>query len=354
MKGASWTINKHIFLILICILSLITAGCLSDHAEISNEENEILSSEQNIETCSSSAEITNYATNDTICNTTESIPEDTAENEANNESEKKLMSVAEYDETIKIAAFNVQVFGVSKASKDEVMQTLAQIVRNYDVIAIQEIRDKSQTALPSLVELVNSDGSEYEYVVSERLGRSSSKEQYAYIYNNNTVQITGNSHTYPEPEGTDPFHRQPYIASISTKKGNFDATLIVIHTDPDEATEEINALDDVLNYSRGLYPKENDFIIIGDLNADGTYFDEDSMSDLNEYQWIIDNSLDTTTRSTDYTYDRIILTDDSDYTGNSGVFRFDTEYGLSEKETIAVSDHYPIYVELYSDMDIDI
>jgi len=117
-------------------------------------------------------------------------------------------------DSLVIGAFNVQVFGVSKADKPEVMNVLADIVRTYDVVAIQEIRDKSQTALPELVDLVNSDGLQYAYVVSERLGRTSSKEQYAYIYNTQTTEITGTPETYPEPEDTDPFHRQPYIAAI--------------------------------------------------------------------------------------------------------------------------------------------
>jgi len=60
---------------------------------------------------------------------------------------------------------------------------------------------------------------------------------------------------------------------------------------------------------------------------------------------VISDGVDTTTKSTDYTYDRIIITDSavSDYTGDSGVHRYDIEYGLSEDETVAVSDHYPIY-----------
>ncbi|WP_406670220.1 endonuclease/exonuclease/phosphatase family protein [Methanolobus sp. ZRKC4] len=257
------------------------------------------------------------------------------------------------DETLRIGAFNVQVFGVSKADKPEVMEVLADIIRTHDIIAIQEIRDKSQTALPELVDLVNSDGSNYEYVVSERLGRTSSKEQYAYVFNSNVVELIGDPQTYPEPENTDPFHRQPYIAPFKATAGNYDAVLIVIHTDPDEATEEINALDDVLEYSQSIYPDEQDFIIMGDLNADGSYFDEDSTSDLDEYYWLIDDSEDTTTKSTDYTYDRIILTDTSDLYGQFGVLRYDLEYNLTEDNTIAVSDHYPVYAEFVINEDGD-
>ena len=39
--------------------------------------------------------------------------------------------------------FNIQVFGPSKASKPEVMEVLASIISQFDIVAIQEIRDKS-------------------------------------------------------------------------------------------------------------------------------------------------------------------------------------------------------------------
>jgi deoxyribonuclease-1-like protein len=260
--------------------------------------------------------------------------------------------------TLRIGAFNIQVFGTTKASKPEVMDVLGKIIRTYDVVAIQEIRDASQTALPALVDEVNSDGSKYDYAVSERLGRTTSKEQYAYIYNTQTVELTDTPHTYPEPNETDPFHREPYIASFKALDGNnFDVTLMVIHTDPDEATEEINALDAVVEYAQSVYTDEQDFIVMGDLNADCSYFDEDSSSTLSStgYYWCVNNSVDTTTKTTDCTYDRIIITNEavSDFTGDTGVFRFDTEYSLTTDETTAVSDHYPVYVEFWSDRDTD-
>ena len=235
------------------------------------------------------------------------------------------------------------------------MDVFAKTIRTYDIIAIQEIRDASQTALPALVDLVNTDGSQYDYVVSERLGRTTSKEQYAYIFNTDTVEVINTPHTYPEPDGTDPFHRQPYIASFKALGGNFDATFIVIHTDPDEATEEINGLGAVVEYAQGSYPDEQDFIVMGDLNADGAYFNENGTSSLSggEYYWAIDDSVDTTTKSTDYTYDRIIITDSAlgDLSGDLGVHRYDIEYGLSEDETLAVSDHYPVYADIWCGRD---
>jgi endonuclease/exonuclease/phosphatase family metal-dependent hydrolase len=257
--------------------------------------------------------------------------------------------------TLKIGAFNIQVFGKSKAGKPEVMDVLADIIRTYDIVAIQEIRDKDQTALPKLVNLVNSDGSQYVYIVGPRLGRTASKEQYAYIYNNRTVNLNGTPWTYPEPNGTDPLHREPYVAYFRAENGSFDVILITIHVDPDEATEEINALDAVVNCTQGNYPNEDDIIIMGDLNADCRYFDEDSKCSIcdNNYYWCIGNNIDTTTKATNCTYDRLIITKEavSDYTGNSGVFRYDLVYNLTEEETQAVSDHYPIYAEFWTNRD---
>ena len=96
---------------------------------------------------------------------------------------------------------------------------------------------------------------------------------------------------------------------------------------------------------------------MGDLNADCSYFDEDSDSTMSgsDYHWCINNSVDTTTKTTDCTYDRIIITNPAlpDFTGDAGVFRFDIGYGLTANETTAVSDHYPVYAEFWCDQDAD-
>ena len=257
---------------------------------------------------------------------------------------------------IKIAAFNIQVFGVSKAGKQNVMEVLSNIARNFDIIAIQEIRDASQTTMPAYKDRINSlDGPDYDFIISERLGRTTSKEQYAYLYNTQTIEPLNPSTTYPEQ--TDSFHREPYIAPFKAINGNFDFVLITIHADPDEATEEINALAEVVSYAKQAYQGEGDIIILGDLNADCSYFDEEGPATIGspDYHWLIDNSLDTTTKSTVCTYDRIIITPETieDYTGNSNVFRYDTEYGLTYDGTIEVSDHYPVYAEFWTDQDTD-
>jgi endonuclease/exonuclease/phosphatase family metal-dependent hydrolase len=256
------------------------------------------------------------------------------------------------DNKITVGTFNLNVLTTKKAGKPEIMGVLSKIVRNFDIIALQEIQDQSQTALPMLKDAVNSIGSsQYEYVV----GRTTNIEQFAYFYNTQTIQLMGNPYVYPNSNGI--FQKEPYVAQFKEKINNFDFVLITTHTNPDRAKSEIKNLPMVVEDARSRYQGEDEFIVLGDLNADCTHFKVNSSSPLrsSDYFWLINNSVDTTTKSNDCAYDRIIMTnpDMSDYMGNSGVFRFDKLYNLSYKRTIAVSDHYPVYAELWGNRDID-
>ncbi len=85
------------------------------------------------------------------------------------------------DDVIRIATFNIRVFGQTKLGRPDVVQTLADIVRKYDLVAVQEIKDASeQVADDFLAEL----GMGWDMLESPRTGRNpddtSSQEQYAY------------------------------------------------------------------------------------------------------------------------------------------------------------------------------
>ena len=85
---------------------------------------------------------------------------------------------------VAIASFNLQIFGQSKVSKVDVLGEIASIIRQFDLVAIQEIRNKDETAILTLMNAVNAEGREYSFIVGPRLGRTNSKE--------NTLIYTGN------------------------------------------------------------------------------------------------------------------------------------------------------------------
>lgn len=225
------------------------------------------------------------------------------------------------------------------------------MAREFDVMLVMEIRDSSGDTAPYYLQKINENGN-YGYVISDRLGRTSSKEQYAYLYNKDKVQFIDD---YVYADVNDVFEREPYIATF--RSGNFDFTLVGIHTKPEDATAEIGHLADVVHSVETKKPNEKDVIVMGDFNADGSYFNENDNTNpfkASEFHWVITNDMDTMTK-TDYTYDRMVLTD---YTynyefvkGSAKVFYFDSIYGISNKTLVTeVSDHYPIYGEFKTNL----
>ncbi len=252
---------------------------------------------------------------------------------------------------IKIASFNIQTFGKTKCAKKEVMDTLAKTIRNFDLIAIQEIKD--ETILPSFLEKINESGNAYRYIASEKLGRTISKEQYGFFYAD-TIHYGGKSYVYND--GTDAFEREPFVAQFKAK--NFDFILVNIHTKPTDAKKEIASLVDVVREVCNQFSDDKDVIVLGDFNADGSYFSEKTTTGLREdfFFWAIPDAWDTTVAESSNTYDRIVFQKQytgEDFTGKSGVFRFDEAYGLSKEAAKQVSDHYPVWSKFYTERDSD-
>lgn len=262
---------------------------------------------------------------------------------------EEKISTKENNETLKIASFNIQNFGQSKSKKQDVMNILVDIVNDYDICAIQEVSDKTEQTIPNFVKLL---GKEYSHLTGERVGRGE-KEQYSFVYNTKNVEYLGKSYTYSDPQ--DIFAREPFIAYF--KSGEFDFVLINIHTQPDNATKEIDALDDVVLDAKQKFPNEKDFIILGDYNSDGKYFKENGPSRLKtkEYTWIIPNEADTTVAESSNTYDRMVITTGclEDYANKWEVRDFKKEFNLSLEKAKEVSDHYPIWALFYRNKDSD-
>ena len=246
--------------------------------------------------------------------------------------------------TIKIASFNIQIFGKNKASEPEVIKTLAKIVSRFDVVAIQEIREKTNTAVTALDSALEALGEKYDYVIGPRLGRSNTKEQYAFFYRASVLRI-GETYTYKEL-GADYIHREPLVSQFFSKRSTFDFVLINAHIDPDDVDREISVYPEIVADAQKRLGDE-DIMIMGDFNADCGYFDEDKqikLRDKRKFKWLIANQLDSTVAKDSCAYDRMIVTRSmaKQFTGKAGVFPFDIVYDL-DVEPKEISDHYPVY-----------
>lgn len=251
-------------------------------------------------------------------------------------------------ETVLVGSYNIQVFGQSKLQNESVMNLLAEIGYRFDVMAIQEIRSANQDVMPRFVDRINARGARFDFVIGPRLGRTVSKEQYAYIYDSDRLEVIGTPFTVPDPK--DLLHREPFVARFRVRTSNpqeaFTFALINIHTDPDEVDLEVDVLDNVYKYVQEQLPEEDDFLLLGDLNASPKKFGE--MGTIPGLTYVVSNE-PTNTRGTK-TYDNILFDGraTTEFTGRGGVFRIDREYGLNLEQALLVSDHFPVWSEFSS------
>jgi deoxyribonuclease-1-like protein len=251
-------------------------------------------------------------------------------------------------DAVLIASFNIQVFGDSKMSKPHVVDMLARVVRQFDVVAIQEVRSKNEQLVPTFVQQVNAAGGRYHYIVGPREGRTTSKEQYTFIYDTDRIEVdVASPGVFPDPD--DRLHRPPLCVRFRTRvipeHMAFTFWLVDTHTDPDEVPEELAALCDVFRAMQRLRPDEDDVIMLGDLNAGPPEFAP--LSPIAGLAWAVDG-VTTNTRRTN-TYDNLVFSvpATSEYLGHWGVVDLQQTFGLSEEAALEVSDHNPVWAAFH-------
>ncbi|MEI6239191.1 MAG: endonuclease/exonuclease/phosphatase family protein [Planctomycetia bacterium] len=249
---------------------------------------------------------------------------------------------------ILVASFNIQVFGESKMAKAQVVDVLARVVRQFDIVAIQEVRAKSDDIVPAFVRAINADGSRYHYVIGPREGRTVSKEQYAFIYDTTRIEVDPSSvGVVPDPQNK--LHRPPMHARFRTRinpaEMAFTFWLVDIHTDPDEVPQELDALTGVFQAMQAARPDEDDVILLGDLNAGPPEFK--AFQRIPGVAWAV-SGVTTNTRRTK-TYDNLVFTRPatSEYLGGWGVLDLQATFGLSLDQALEVSDHNPVWGAFY-------
>lgn len=256
--------------------------------------------------------------------------------------------------TFQIGAFNVNTLGPTKMSKPTIVDHLVNIIRRYDLIIIQEVRDKSEQAIYDLQAALNQAGyPQYALLLSPRAGRYSYKEQYAYLYRSERITILD---YFDYDDGEEPYHdqleREPRIAYVDLAGTTFG--IIPLHIDKDDVLNEVNHIPSLITETRKRF-NDADVMVIGDLNTGCSYIRKQDWPQVilrNEadYVWLIDDHSDTTTSpNTHCAYDRIIINQAlaQQFVEPEGrIFNFQSAYGLYDNVARQISDHYPVEIAI--------
>ncbi|MEE6505867.1 hypothetical protein FKM82_005682, partial [Ascaphus truei] len=149
-----------------------------------------------------------------------------------------------------------------------------------------------------------------------------------------------------------------YIKYCSLCEVLKDFVLMSHHTCPREAAKEINKLLQVMLEVKRRWRIEN-IMLLGDLNAACGYVTVTDWRGIQlrsggTFHWLIGDKDDTTvSQKTHCAYDRIVVHGEdflkAIVPGSAKPFNFKKKLGLSEEEALAVSDHFPVEVNLRGD-----
>jgi endonuclease/exonuclease/phosphatase family metal-dependent hydrolase len=221
---------------------------------------------------------------------------------------------------IRLGTFNIEKLG---KDNDYQAKNAAVILKNYDLVAIQEVMNIGATknnpvgnaGVEALKKIILYLGEDWDYVISsEPNGTASAKkskafntfEYYAFIYRKSKVELikdfarlwdeAGN----PIPKLKDQerqFDREPFIASFKARNGKLDFTIITIHAAAPGARwrrDEIKRLAVVYKAVQDSDLKQNDVFLMGDFNTHVDKKEWDSLKSIVDMKHII-SSKDVTT-----------------------------------------------------------
>lgn len=163
---------------------------------------------------------------------------------------------------ISICSWNLMDFGKSKS--DIEIELIANTVKNFDIVMIQEVVAKDPggaQAVGRLGEALNRKGDKWEYRISDPTSGESSykRERYAYLWKPSKITIVGKP--WLEVKYTAEIDREPFFATF--RSGNKEFTLVNFH-----AITKSNQPETEIKYFKYLpdeYPNLN-LIFCGDFN----------------------------------------------------------------------------------------
>lgn len=166
--------------------------------------------------------------------------------------------------SLSIATWNIQHLGRTKSNEE--IAFMADVLRDLDIVAIQEVVAKDPAGAQKVAELadeLNRRGAKWDYRVSDPTKSPSVyiSERYAFLWKTSKVDLIGRANLDEELETV--INREPYIAKFKFKKSNTDFYVINIHarTHNHQPELEIAYFNDYQNRLNS-----NHIIIAGDFN----------------------------------------------------------------------------------------
>ena len=250
---------------------------------------------------------------------------------------------------LRVASLNIEMFERDKAEDPVAMQTLATILAQFDVTAIQGVAATQSYTIGNLVDAINRTGRRYDYVVGPRVGRDEfTSRRFAFVFDLSRAEVDKNElYTVEDPD--DLLRWEPLVAWFRTRgvrqQDAFTFTLVNVETDPHERERENAVLSSVFRAVRNDQRQEDDVLLAGCF-----FMSSDELSQqtgaVPNIDWAIFDGVSTRTQGTAQDDNLMSCRNFTDeFTGRTGVFDFLRQLNLSLDQADRISSHLPVWAE---------
>lgn len=248
--------------------------------------------------------------------------------------------------TIRIASVNCGPLDEQKLARPLVAGRIAQLLREYDLVALQDVEARDKALMIRLVELLNEQGRRFDFATAPHVGRDPVQQYSAFLYDAETIEIDRSTVALVrDPTGT--FRHPPLVASFRARgpadREAFTFTLINLHTPADRMRAELPLLAPVYRAVRDNGRNEDDIVLLGELGIDDAHLAD--LVHLPNLTCVL-SGLMTTTRGNRMA-DNLLLDRRAtcEFTHRAGVADLARELGCSPQEAAEVSEHLPVWAE---------
>lgn len=272
------------------------------------------------------------------------VSDTTFTQQENNQDNRQLNK--QLTEDITICSWNIQHFGKSK--KDAQMSFIANTLKDFDIVAIQEVAStiEGEKAVVRLQDKLDSicKTCAWDFEISPiNTGNPNQKERYVYFWKKTRVKKEGQG--WLDPHYSDSIEREPFFSDFSINGKKF--TMVNFHAVPKgkQPEKEIK----FFKYYPELYSDKH-LIFMGDFNLKHTHSVYGPLKKKG-YPPILENEK-TTLRMKCINGDCLASYYDNFYYEanyftpiNSGVIHFNELFDNDLKAARKISDHLPIYFQ---------
>ena len=283
------------------------------------------------------------------------------------------------DETINVAIWNIREFGKSPRT-DAAIHYIAEILGQFDLVALVELRD----ALADLGRVLPILGPSWDVVYSDWINDDGGNgERTAFLYDRRAVTFNGLAAEVDAPRNKSAteylakqsFWRAPYLCSF--RAGNFDFLALATHTRWGDSLKgrqaELQMLADWIDVRvKSKSVEDRDLIVMGDFNIpkiNDKLFNALTSRGLQIPDALVnlksgDQALAGSNLGKDARYDQILHlpTMKQRFSKSGGTLDFfhsddrikelfPTENYTREKFSYQLSDHFPIWVQIKTDIE---